>query len=323
MENFYLASSNTTEGFCNHFDSINPEDNSFTYVIKGGSGTGKSTFMKKVGRYFEEKGFDIEYFCCSSDVSSLDGVRIVQKNVSIVDGTSPHITEAVLPQVKDKIINVGDFISPDIRKYKSQIEQILPKKKQCFDLCYKYLSCVRKIMDIEKSLAKNDNDFVNKKTDEVLSHITNFKKQTNFQSRQLYLSYIDTKGLHNLKTKNKFKTIIEINAGQYMLGFEVLNKISNMLKIKKIEHIELLSPLGHEFVEGIYFPSNGTLVFNNYKKGSLKNEKIFSTLLSKAGKCVEDARSFHKQIEKYYISHMDFDKLTTLREKTIKEIENM
>jgi len=323
MENFYLASSNTTEGFCNHFDSINPLDNSFTYVIKGGSGTGKSTFMKKIGKYFKEKDFDIEYFCCSSDASSLDGVRIVQKGVSIVDGTSPHVTEAVLPQVKDKIINVGDFISPDIRQYKSEIEQILPKKKRCFELCYKYLSCVRKIMDVEKLLTNDDNVFANKKADEILSRITNFKKQTDVKVRQLYLSYIDKKGMLNLKSKNKFKSIIEVNAEQYLLGFEVLEKISNILKNKKIEHVELLSPLGSEFIEGIYFPNSNTLVFNNYKKGSLKNEKLFSVLLSKAGKCVEEARAFHKQIEKYYISHMDFDKLTALREKTIKEIEDM
>ena len=75
----YLASANTSLGFKNCFNSINTTKNAFTYILKGGPGTGKSTLMKKIGKYFEDKGLFVEYFYCSSDANSLDGVRI--KNI--------------------------------------------------------------------------------------------------------------------------------------------------------------------------------------------------------------------------------------------------
>ena len=121
MNKHFLASANTCKGFKNNFNSINISSNGFTYILKGGPGTGKSTIMKRFGKSYEDKGYDVEYFYCSSDPESLDGVFIPKKNISIVDGTAPHITEATVPGIKEKIINVGAFIKPSIKKHKKTI----------------------------------------------------------------------------------------------------------------------------------------------------------------------------------------------------------
>ena len=144
----YLASANTSCGFVNCFENINTQKNSFCFILKGGPGTGKSSLMKKVAIHFENLGFDIEYFYCSSDADSLDGIRI--KNFSIVDGTAPHTTEATMPGIKEKIINVGEFIEEDIKKHKHEIEKLMRKKSICFKLAYKYFSLLKTITTTQK-----------------------------------------------------------------------------------------------------------------------------------------------------------------------------
>ncbi len=78
-------------------------------VLKGGPGVGKSTFMKKVGTYFFEKGFDIEFHWCSSDDNSLDGLVIGDHQLCLVDGTAPHVVDPVYPGAVDEIINLGEY----------------------------------------------------------------------------------------------------------------------------------------------------------------------------------------------------------------------
>ena len=56
----YFAAANTEKGFCSLFGEIfAPEELSWLYIIKGGPGTGKSTFMRGVGEAARERGFDV------------------------------------------------------------------------------------------------------------------------------------------------------------------------------------------------------------------------------------------------------------------------
>ena len=72
----FLAA-NSGEGFVSYFsDCYNYADGWRAYIIKGGPGTGKSSFMKYVTAKAQERGYDIELCPCSSDPDSLDGVII-------------------------------------------------------------------------------------------------------------------------------------------------------------------------------------------------------------------------------------------------------
>lgn len=70
----YFLGGNTVRGFVSFYSGFcrGPED--FLWVIKGGPGCGKSSFMKTIGRAAEEKGLDVEYVLCSGDPESVDGV---------------------------------------------------------------------------------------------------------------------------------------------------------------------------------------------------------------------------------------------------------
>ena len=77
MKERYFIASNSSEGFCSYYEgAFDVRKFNKIYVIKGGSGTGKATFMKKVAELAEEKGFGVRYIYCSSDAQSLDGIII-------------------------------------------------------------------------------------------------------------------------------------------------------------------------------------------------------------------------------------------------------
>lgn len=81
---------NTCLGFYSFYDNIIGPDANRIFVIKGGPGVGKSTFMRRIGEDLRERGYTIEFHCCSSDNDSLDAVVVPALGVALIDGTAPH-----------------------------------------------------------------------------------------------------------------------------------------------------------------------------------------------------------------------------------------
>jgi hypothetical protein len=118
----YFAGSNTGRGFVHYFES-NFQGLDQLFILKGGPGTGKSTLMKKIGRFFADGGQDVEWIHCSSDPDSVDAVLIPGLKAGIVDGTAPHIIEPAFPGAVEEYVNMG--IAWDRRKLKSRKREII------------------------------------------------------------------------------------------------------------------------------------------------------------------------------------------------------
>ena len=109
-ERHYFPGNNTPLGFFSYYGHILGQREANRIIcIKGGPGTGKSTFIRKIAGHFAAKGEPIDYLHCSADENSLDGIVLKDKKVAIIDGTSPHMTDPVTPGAVDKIINLGEF----------------------------------------------------------------------------------------------------------------------------------------------------------------------------------------------------------------------
>lgn len=99
---------NSAAGFYSYYRSgITAMD--WVYILKGGPGTGKSTFMRHLAASFRDRGFDVELWQCSSDDDSLDGLLIPALKTAIIDGTAPHTMDPVYPGVREVILNFGDY----------------------------------------------------------------------------------------------------------------------------------------------------------------------------------------------------------------------
>lgn len=144
MNNRYFAASNSSRGFRNYFKDVFCRAD-FIYIVKGGPGTGKSSFMKRCSRKAEEKGCIVENYCCSSDADSLDGVLIFDKerSVGVLDGTAPHVWDPEQPGIREQIIDLGQFWDNKLLiKQKNEIVALNKKKSAAYNKAYTYLcSC--------------------------------------------------------------------------------------------------------------------------------------------------------------------------------------
>ncbi len=143
----YFIGANTSRGFINYGHEIFADIKKL-YVIKGGPGTGKSTFMKRFAERAEEKGHEAIYYYCSSDPSSLDGVVIPSLGLAVTDGTAPHICEADYPGAKEEYLNFGEFWNGAfLSECRKTIEELSKKKSKCFSTAYKYLSIAESVRE--------------------------------------------------------------------------------------------------------------------------------------------------------------------------------
>ena len=126
-EEAYFAAVNSGAGFVSLFDEIFYAPSILRrYIIKGGPGTGKSSLMRTIATKAENMGKRVEYYFCSSDTTSLDGI-VIDGRIAFLDGTSPHIVEPAFPGVVENIVNTGDFWRRD--KLRENADEILTANK--------------------------------------------------------------------------------------------------------------------------------------------------------------------------------------------------
>ncbi len=149
----YFASANSAHGFVSYFEQcFTHERISRLYMIKGGPGTGKSRFIGDVAHRAIEQGWRAEFYACSSDPGSLDGVILTHPRlgcIALADATPPHVMEPTLPGVRDVIVNLGDFWDREkLAKNASRIRTLGKYKQACFDRSYQYLQAAGKLLGV-------------------------------------------------------------------------------------------------------------------------------------------------------------------------------
>ncbi|MDR0462194.1 MAG: hypothetical protein LBG88_02555 [Christensenellaceae bacterium] len=169
MEKHLFLGCMTYKGFTNYFNNIiDFYDLKKLYILKGGSGVGKSTFMRKFAVAFPDESVD--FLHCSADPDSLDGVILTNKKIGIIDGTAPHIVDVKYPGVIDETVNLGEFIiEKNVNVTKETIDEINAQKKAHYEIIQNHLTLIRELhMELE-GLYKDAIDF--KKEDALLAKI--------------------------------------------------------------------------------------------------------------------------------------------------------
>ncbi len=120
----YFLGRATSEGFRTHIHELIGKEGYFTYIIKGGPGTGKSSMMRRIAKRLVNG----EIYRCSSDPDSLDGVVCTDSKTIIIDGTSPHVVEPTYPGACQRIVNLGDCWNKE--KISEHREEIISATKE-------------------------------------------------------------------------------------------------------------------------------------------------------------------------------------------------
>lgn len=154
MKSVFYFGACSPKGFVSAADSLLNELKTLT-IIKGGSGCGKSTFMRAVGRAAEEKGLDVQYILCSSDPDSLDGVVLPSLSLGFADGTAPHVLEPRLCGGSMNYLNFGAFYdSAAMRPNEGEIFAAQRDNKACYTSVTACLAAADKLLDCVRQEAE-------------------------------------------------------------------------------------------------------------------------------------------------------------------------
>ncbi len=341
----YFPGANTPEGFYSYYDYIlKSREAKRIIVLKGGPGTGKSTFMKKIAKKLVSLGCETELLHCSSDPNSLDGVCAREIGFLILDGTSPHIVDPKCPGAADEIINLGEcWDGAKIAENKTAIIETNENISAHFARSYRYLAAA-------KSLQKQTEYDLNVLTDMsgVRCELGKLKNEFGLgrigvragSERKAFVSaitplgrvnYIDTFA-HGAKSVYKIgakycaasKMFMALLADMFKNGgYDIRTFYCSMSPDEKIEHI-YVPALGAFFTtENAYHSAENADatceinldVYVDYKKLSLAtitDMEQYNALMQRAADTVLAAKKLHDKLEQFYIPYMDFGRVESI-----------
>lgn len=349
----YFLASNSSEGFVSHFtDNYNFSDGWRAYIIKGGPGTGKSSFMKYVAVKAVDAGYTVELCPCSSDPDSLDGVIIKDKKIIMLDGTSPHVVEPKFPGVCEEIINLGQFWNGDIlRKKAEQIIDVTNRNKKLHKTAAAYISAAGELIYDNFKLSQQFTDL--KKARDFGTNIAKrlITKNKNAISKEWirFIGGVTPKGVIAFKgtVEDFYKNIIVIEDKYGATANEIMNAVRQTALLHGYEIITVKNPfLPSKLVDHILIPELSLAVVREYEyiHFSEKHRRIHARrftnvnlmrsvrtrltfnrrtareLLLGAIDTLNKAKQIHDKMEKYYIDAMDFRSLTAYAEQKAKDI---
>jgi GTPase SAR1 family protein len=348
---------NTAYGFYSFYDHIIEPDAARIFVIKGGPGVGKSTFMRYIGEAMLKRGYDVEFHCCSSDNGSLDGVVIPSIRVALLDGTSPHIVDPKNPGAVDQIIHLGDYWNEKgIRENKKEILSINKELGRLFRHAYAYLAAAKLFLDEVESYYNESNAFnvgaFDKMVLDLIHEIFEGKQRVteNPKARHLFATAITPDGpVSHLETvvdhlqkryiingddgTGKTTLVRRLMEAALARGFNV-TAFHCALNPKVVDHLvihDLSLAIINNVEPHLYIPKEGDTVIDtmNWVDPVLNEAYLVEKGLARGmyRQCMEQAISFisrakktHDEIEKYYVPYMDFEAINLRREKTLQLI---
>lgn len=137
---------NTSEGFFSYYDNVIGSDARRVFLLKGGPGAGKSTFMKRIADEMLQRGLAAEFHHCSSDPDSIDAVVFPSVGIALFDGTAPHVIDPKFPGLVDEIVDLGPYCDETaLRPHKDDIMRLTAEGKASFQRAYKYLAAAKAV----------------------------------------------------------------------------------------------------------------------------------------------------------------------------------
>ena len=337
----YFAAANGFTGFRSYFGEVfNPKNYDALYVIKGGPGTGKSSLMRRISDAISKRGAETEEILCSSDSDSLDGIILKSndKKIAMLDGTSPHERDAIIPGAIDCIINLGECWDANwLKAQRDKILTLTSEKKRAYSSAYFYLNLAGVYWDRRTQIKKSKINirFLNslaKSKAELIKGATSGEKITRL------ISGFGKKGYITLDTPERITSERYTLCGDDVCAVEYLNLLSEYLYRYGVEFIHCVNPLDGEATEAVYIPSlsifvscreGGTEIelydamtsLTESEKESLRiGEEIYNRAIFEGERWFRIAADLHARLEEIYTSAMNFDLVDNIFNKTLKEI---
>lgn len=315
MERYFLGN-NSGYGFFNLYENeLKSTDK--TVLLKGGSGTGKSSLLKKIAKKAKAMGLDYELWFCSGDPQSLDGIYLKDKNAAVVDATAPHASGVDIPVIKDVIFDLAQSLDESkLKGMRQDIEKYMKCKKQHFMRVYQHLKSALCHLYNQFEIEKQGVD-----EDKIRAYASSVARDLNpvtDKNRTLFARAICPTGESEYFDHLRGKKVVFVKGCAYAkkVFFDEISRLRKGLTL-------FLSPLDPKTCEGIvcgdvayvenvgHF-ANDSIVdlgvfgerFNKDDSIEEANNAIMQTAF--AVERLNKAREAHMKVESIFVPAMDF-----------------
>ncbi|HBN94859.1 MAG TPA: hypothetical protein DDZ66_01045 [Firmicutes bacterium] len=343
----FFAGSNSGKGFYSLFDNIIGPEAKRIYLLKGGPGTGKSSFMRHIANAVGNRGYDHELFFCSSDSKALDAVSFPKLRIALIDATAPHVMDAELPGCRDQLISLGDFWSAGALETKrDEIIEGGRIKQAHFAAAFRYFAAALAVE--ENMAARNREKGSHGSSPEAVREIQSIIDSTTpdhegeqGKIRHLFASALTPEGyvshiqslvqglchvfvLQGGPGTGKGESLSAIVSHAQSAGHD-LEAFHYPLDPHKLLHI-IIPGAKIAVLSAISLDNLEELVGRRIPLGSGESaanagdHKLWGELLQKGFNALLKAQSSHIHIEEYYAQAMDFTAQTAYRDEILAEI---
>lgn len=344
---YVFASSNTSQGFYTFIPDL-IADLKQVYILKGATGSGKSTFIRLLGESISEQGYEVEFWISAADGLSPDGVFIPQLKAAIVNGSLPQPIDPGYPAGREVIINLGEYGNKGTIDFNSrEIAQLVEEFKRYSDQAGRSL---RNASRVKKNIKKVVSGHLNiEKLDKLVQELSAEIMENRDREKHYFASAVTAEGMINYvdgissdcskryifrgpSGSGKSTIINEIAARArqrgYMLEFyhcgleteDIVMVIIRNLQLALVDanHVEVAAKPWDIIIDM-------TTCLDNYDQDTVNAQtsefhRNFEALMLQAQEELEQAGDAVKEIKKIYAAVMDFERLDQKREEIREEI---
>ncbi len=315
-QTFFLAA-NSGQGFYSLYDGF-PGEPHFLHIIKGGPGTGKSGFMKRIRAEAQARGLDTVSIPCSGDPDSLDGLLVPALGQAWVDGTAPHVREPKLFGTDADYVNLGNFCRlPLDERDRDRAMALNREYKARYDAAYQHLAAAAAL---EKAEELHDAEASQEEVRRVIQILDTLPERNGGACRKerRFLSAISCRGMLRL-----YDTVNSLCKQIYHLcGHAVLEQAAAQAEKKTGQLILCPRPLRPDQLEAVLLPEQGIAflrapaAFKVPQGECLQSERALAAGIEE----LRAAKALHDKLEAICRPYMDFDALTRHTNEYIEKL---
>ncbi|MDR2736167.1 MAG: hypothetical protein LBB49_01215 [Gracilibacteraceae bacterium] len=334
-----FAGGNTGAGFYSFYHNLVALGTRRVFILKGGPGTGKSSFMKKLATELLDAGHDVDMFFCSSDSQSLDGVAAAALGLVLLDGTPPHQVDPRFPGAVEKIVNLADCLNMEpLKRQSAAVQDCAERNSGWFKRAYCYLraaaAVAEDIAEIHGSLVEGDGlrdaaYFLEKKLfpPDVLPNRYKRKSSHFFAGAYTPQGFVD----HTATLVEGCGKICYL-AGRLGSGRSYIFKhLMDRADLYGLAYEAFHMPLLPDKIGLLTFPELSLAITSNdlyrddhwhcldldqtvdlaklesYKEDLSHCQRLLGDLIAQSVICLGEAKNVHDELEAFYIPNMNFD----------------
>lgn len=336
MDTFLFAGSNTCKGFYGFYDQLLKRARR-AVLLKGGPGVGKSTLIRQAGKHLMQQGRAVQFFACSGDPDSLDALWDEENGFLIVDSTSPHTLDPLLPGAQDGILNLGTCLNEkQLENQRKEIRELSQDTTASFQQAYRYLHAAECLMQDAFHVYRKATD---------PRHLQALQKELSVQlcprdegeCFDTFVQSITYKGTVQMLEHLRADQIICLDLPWGFCAHDILEHLQKQALINRWQHTAYHDPLNPDRIAHLHIGRTlittavmmdapryeidlDKSVLSQHMNRMSFNRAAYDLLLHQAYDALNEAKKLHDALERCYIDAMDFDKLTEIRTRFIETL---